>query len=90
MGADRYRYGFILEALQYSTKSMTAKEKYIKFWFEANLSIEEAFSMNPIIVGLHHSWTPEWYKELSIEDILKQECLLSRMLYNILNGSLRR
>jgi hypothetical protein len=50
---------------------MTAKEKYIKFWFEANLSIEEAFSMNPIIIGLHNSWTPEWYKELLDEDILK-------------------
>lgn len=80
----------LLEAGQYKTKSMTAAEKYIKFWFEDNLSIEEIFQKNPIIIGLHNSWTPDWYKELSKQDILKNDCSLSKTLKYILNDSLQQ
>jgi len=85
---DRDKYGFVLEARQYRTKRMTAAEKYIKFWFEDNLSIEEILHPPPIIIGLHNSWTPEWYKELPKQDILKKDCPLSKILKHILNDSL--
>ena len=70
---DRNKYGFIMEASYYQSKSMTAEEKYRKFWFEENLDSSIVFSKNPVIIGLHNSWTPEWYKDLSKKDVLENE-----------------
>ncbi len=84
---DRNKYGFIMEASYYKSKAMTAEEKYRKFWFEENLDSSIVFSKNPVIIGLHNSWTPEWYKELSKKDVLENDCLLSETLNRILIGS---
>jgi len=85
---DRERYGFIVEATKYRTRSMTGPEKYNKFWFEEDLSLDEVvLKNNPMVVGLHNSWTPGWYREMSQEKILNQDCLLSRTLYYLLNKS---
>ncbi len=79
----RDAYGYIMEARYYRTKRLTAKEKYVKFWFEDDRNVEDVFVKKPIAIGLHHSWTPEWYKKLSSADILGHESLLSRVLNHI-------
>lgn len=81
---DRLEYGFIPEALYFKSKSMSPEEKYWKFWFDNSLDMKEVFRPNQMLIGLHHSWTPQWYKELSEQDVLKNEALLSRTLKHLL------
>ena len=59
---------------------MTNEEKHWKFWFDDSIDIKEVFRPNQIVIGLHNSWTPEWYKELSEKDVLENKSLLSRTL----------
>jgi mannosyltransferase OCH1-like enzyme len=73
-------YGFIPEVLYFTSKVMTNEEKYWKFWFDDSIDIKEVFRPNQIVIGLHNSWTPEWYKELSEKDVLENKSLLSRTL----------
>jgi hypothetical protein len=81
---DRWEYGFIAEALYFKSKVMTSEEKYGKFWFDNGIDIKEVFRPNQMVIGLHNSWTPEWYKELSEKDVLENESLLSRTLKHLL------
>ncbi|PKN52352.1 MAG: hypothetical protein CVU55_07415 [Deltaproteobacteria bacterium HGW-Deltaproteobacteria-13] len=81
---DRLEYGFIPEALYFKSKRMMPEEKYRKFWFDKNIEIKDSLRSNQSLIGLHHSWTPEWYKELSEKEVLENDFLLSRTLKHIL------
>ncbi|MCK7574523.1 MAG: hypothetical protein MZV65_00365 [Chromatiales bacterium] len=81
---DRWEYGFIAEALYFKSKIITSEEKYEKFWFDNSIDVQEVFRPNQSVIGLHNSWTPQWYKELSDKDVLENECLLSRTLRYLL------
>jgi Capsular polysaccharide synthesis protein len=81
---DRKKYGFIAEAAFYGRTRMTPREQYVKFWFEEKLGVENVFSGKQRVIGLHHSWTPDWYKALSEEEVLAHGCLLSRTLKRFL------
>jgi len=82
----RNRYGYIPEAMRFKTKWMRPEDKYTKFWFESDMDVDQVFHPNQMLIGLHHSWTPEWYKRLSQQDVLEHPCLLSRTLRHILDA----
>jgi hypothetical protein len=81
---DREKHGFIAEANFYSKSSASPREQYLKFWFEEKLDVTHAFPRNQRLIGLHHSWTPEWYKQLTEKQVLENNCLLSKTLRRIL------
>ena len=52
--------------------------KYEEFYFNRDYNL---FDLSPTnMFMLHNSWTPTWYKELSLEEVMKQHCTLSNML----------
>ena len=81
---DRLEYGFVSEALYFTSRRMTPEEKYWKFWFDNHIDINKVFRSNQMVIGLHNSWTHQWYKELSQKDVLENEALLSRTLKHLL------
>jgi len=81
---DRKRYGFIAEAAFYGRTGMIPSEQYRKFWFEEKLDVANVFRGKQRLIGLHNSWTPEWYKALSEKEVLENDCLLSKTLRRIL------
>lgn len=58
--------------------SISRFQKYRKLYFETNYHL---YDIDPTsMLMLHNSWTPEWYKYLSEEDVLSQKCTLSNIL----------
>ena len=53
--------------------------KYKKFYFENNYTLKDLTKKTNMLM-LHNSWTPDWYKKLTKEDVLKQKCTLSNIL----------
>lgn len=53
--------------------------KYQKFYFGCNFTLNDVKDKTNMLM-LHNSWTPDWYKKLSKEDVLKQKCTLSNIL----------
>jgi hypothetical protein len=69
---------------------MSPREEYISFCFDENRDVGDVISAHPTIIGLHNSWTPDWYKALSVQDVLNHNSLLSRTLAYATNQDLRR
>jgi hypothetical protein len=78
------KYGFIAEG-RYFGRRYSSRERYNRFWFDTDLDVAEVFRGSRGIVGLHNTWTPDWYRELSEEEVLKHESLLSRTLRSMLD-----
>lgn len=84
---NRRKYGFISESVDFRTRRMRPRDRYRRFWFKKrNLDVASVFRADPMVIGLHHSWTPKWYKELSEQEVLEADCLLSRTLKRVLQG----
>jgi hypothetical protein len=81
---DRKKYGFIAEEIYFGKMKLRPEGKYKRFWFGDNLEVKNVFQKNQMLIGLHNSWTPSWYKTLSEEQVLKNKCLLSKTLRHIL------
>ncbi|MDI6741960.1 MAG: capsular polysaccharide synthesis protein [Smithella sp.] len=81
---NRMDHGFIPEAVYFPSRIMHARDKYNRFWFDDEIDTTNAFTPNQKIIGLHHSWTPQWYKDLSEKDVLENKCLLSRTIKHLL------
>lgn len=81
---DRQKYGYIAEASYFGRTDLTPQEQYHQFWFDECLGIEDVFKDDQLLIGLHNSWTPSWYKELSEKEALEHPCLLSKTLKHIL------
>jgi hypothetical protein len=81
---DRSKYGFIPEVAHYKTNYMDDRGKYLKYWFAYDLDVDTVTRRDQMIIGLHNSWTPKWYKELSEKQVLENDCLLSKTLRHIL------
>lgn len=78
---DRDQHAFLLELLHYAhVHDRTPRWKYENFWFDESLETEAALGRSQCIVGLHNSWTPDWYKRLSEAEVLAHRSLLSRTL----------
>ncbi len=82
---DREKHGFMLEIANLRAKRMHPKDKYIDYWFKNDAGLETVLKYNPAVVGLHNSWTPEWYKKLNEKEVLEKDCLLSKTLKYLLN-----
>lgn len=61
--------------------NMPRLEKYRTFYFKDNRHLADIRHTD--LLMLHNSWTPEWYKQLSKEEVLKQDCTLSNILNEI-------
>ncbi len=83
---SRRAYGFIAEANHYGRDDGDPAAAYRRFWFEESLTPEVVLRPGRMIVGLHNSWTPDWYKQLSAQEVLAHSCLLSRTLRCLLAG----
>jgi len=58
--------------------------KYQKFYFGSNYGIKDLTQKTNMLM-LHNSWTPDWYKKLNKDDILKQNCTMSNILRDLNN-----
>ena len=56
--------------------------KYNELYFCHNYDLNSFHKTNMLM--LHNSWTPDWYKDLSEEEVFKQKCTLSNILKEIL------
>jgi hypothetical protein len=83
---DRERHGFIAEAIQDGLHATMPGERYREYWFSADIPVENALANNPAFIGLHHSWTPTWYANLSEKEVLQHDCLLSRTLRELIES----
>lgn len=53
-------------------------EKYKKFYFHKTYRLTDIRPTD--LLMLHNSWTPEWYKNLSVDEVLNYNCTLSNVL----------
>ena len=83
---DRTKLGFIAESRYLEGAAITGVEKHLRFWFEDDIDTNEVIRPGARIVALQNSWTPDWYKELSRDEVLAHDCLLSRVLKQLLEG----
>ena len=86
MMLNRDKYGFLPHLKYKKNKGMNAIDRYVNFWFNNNLNLDNVFLENQIVIGLQNSRTPEWYKELSEKELLENSCLLSRTIKQILSN----
>lgn len=52
--------------------------KYNRFYFEDNYHLDDIELPN--MLWLHNSWTPDWYKMMSREQIESHQCTMSNLL----------
>lgn len=57
-------------------------QKYGRFYFDRDYHLSDIRTTDMLM--LHNSWTPEWYKKLPAEEIMKQNCTLSNILKEVL------
>jgi hypothetical protein len=81
---NRMDHGFIPEIVYFPSRIVHPMDKYNKFWFDDEIDIRNVFTPNQKVIGLHHSWTPQWYKDLSEKDVLENQSLLSRTIKHLL------
>jgi hypothetical protein len=80
---NRDRYSFMPEHLHFPTRQMGPAEKYQRFWFQTDLDLDEVLLEGQAVIGLHHSWTPDWYTALTREELRSDGTLLSRTLRHL-------
>ena len=56
--------------------------KYLRFYFGQQNKFNKAEASE--IIMLHNSWTPKWYKELSKNEVLVNNCTLSDILRELI------
>ena len=52
--------------------------KYQRFYFKLHYHLKDIKKTS--LIMLHNSWTPEWYKQLSEEEVLNHKCTMSNFL----------
>ena len=57
-------------------------QKYQRFYFSEHHSLADIRKTD--LLMLHNSWTPDWYKRLSADEILDNNCTLSNILREVL------
>jgi Glycosyltransferase sugar-binding region containing DXD motif len=81
---DGDKFGFIAEARGWAAGSFDPERAYVDFWFERDLSPDDVFRDDQMLIALHNSWTPAWYRDLDREGVLSHDCLLSKTLRRVL------
>lgn len=59
-----------------------SKEQYLKFYFEEKYHLSDIRPTEMLM--LHNSWTPVWYKMLSKDAVLNNECTMSNILRGVI------
>lgn len=80
---DRTIFGNIIESIFLSGD---AKTSYQNFWFNKHLTLDPQTVIDKSyfgIISLHNSWTPAPYKIKSLDQIRKDEFLISKVLLSI-------
>ena len=62
------------------------KKRYQDFYFTAR-NPETLLNKSKGILMLHNSWTPKKYKNMSVEEFLHQNIMLSKLFSKLLNSS---
>ena len=57
-------------------------EKYIELYFNSENDLEDLEPTD--ILMLHNSWIPDWYKQLSKDSVLNNNCTLSNILRKLI------
>jgi hypothetical protein len=81
---DPYKSGYIAEHAHRRWDKLGARERYESFWFDQHLPLSAASRNGGALVALHHSWTPAPYSALRLDELAKDEALLSRYLRSLL------
>ena len=77
--ADRTNY----VAESYMIKEQLSNyDKYKKFYFSDSYRLKDLNETS--LLMLHNSWTPDWYKQLTMTRILNHNCTLSNILREVL------
>jgi hypothetical protein len=63
------------------------EERYRKFYFDNTISAQTVLDNNQGILCLHNSWTPEKYRQMSINEFLKQDITLAGIFKSLFTGS---
>ena len=80
------RRGFIAEVGRSGDAVADPRSLHRRFWFEdEGGTVGDVFRPGVDAVALHTSWTPDWYRELSREEVLANGCLRSRSLAHLLS-----
>lgn len=82
---DKHKFAFTPETIHFFNKGGPG-DQYRRFWFDSH-EPDTPFYRNQFLIALHNSWTPDWYRQLSEDDVLAEQCLLSSTLKNVLNGN---
>ena len=64
-------------------ESIPRKAKYEAFYFNTCQHLSDFVTTD--ILMLHNSWTPAWYKNLTREEVLANDCTLSNILKEVLS-----
>lgn len=59
----------------------TSSKKYKEFYFDKSYHLSDLPETDFLV--LHNSWTPKWYKGLSKQEILNQNCTMSNILREV-------
>lgn len=59
----------------------TRHAKYIDFYFNHKFQLSDIKKTNMLM--LHNSWTPEWYKTFTRDQVLSYDCTLSNILREV-------
>lgn len=82
---ERNRFAFMPERLHRPREAGADDVRYRRYWFESNAGVDTAVREGQMLIGLHNSFTPDWYKRLSEAEVLAHPCLLSRTLRRLLD-----
>ena len=69
---NRDKYNFLPHLKYKKNKGMNAIDRYVNFWYDNNLKLDNVFLENQTVIGLQNSRTPEWYKALSEKEVLEK------------------
>lgn len=82
---ERDRYAFMPELLHRPREAGSDTARFRRYWFESNADVDTALREGQMLIGLHNSYVPDWYKRLSDAEVLDHPCLLSRTLRRLLD-----
>jgi hypothetical protein len=73
---------------QYCKDIPTFEERYRSFYFDNKISARTVLDTNQGILCLHNSWTPEKYKQMPVDEFLRQNITISKIFTCIFDVSL--
>lgn len=66
------------------TGNIARRQKYAKLYFDYSWHLSDLMPTDMIM--LHNSWTPDWYKQKSADEVLAGSCTLSNILLEVLKS----